>query len=277
MILLYIISMIFKYNSYKKYLKEHIMQLPKRGYGEARRMANHLHVSTAYMSQILSADKDLNLEQAHELSSYLGHNKLETDYFFYLVQLARAGTTPLKKYCTDQLQKLTEQSLKMSERISYKKNLTDEEKSIFYSSAVYSAVHVYTSLKTVGCTIEDVTTRFDLTRTRANAILTFLAQCHLCIEDNGYFKIGTQSTHIGTDSPHLIKHHSNWRMKAASASENLSNDELMFTTNVSLSHKDFKVLREEMAQFVNQFLKKIEPSPPEEMACFNMDFFWIRK
>lgn len=78
-------------------------------------------------------------------------------------------------------------------------------------------------------------------------------------------------------SPHLLKHHANWRVKAIQYSDDISEDELMFTSPVSLSTKDFARLRENMVVFIKDFMTAVKESPEEEIACFNMDFFWIRK
>ena len=72
-----------------------------------------------------------------------------------------------------------------------------------------------------------------------------------------------------------MKHHANWRIKAIEASEMLEEEELMYTAQVSLSKKDFAILREEMATFIKTFLDRVHASPAEEIACFNLDWFWI--
>ena len=88
--------------------------------------------------------------------------------------------------------------------------------------------------------------------------------------------MGVQSTHVERGSPHLLKHHSNWRIKAIQASEKLSAQELMYSGQVSLSEKDFVILRTEMTKFIETFLKTVHESPAEEIACLNLDWFWIR-
>ena len=106
--------------------------------------------------------------------------------------------------------------------------------------------------------------------------MNFLVSSGLCIFVNGQYQMGTQSTHVGSDSPHLMKHHTNWRLQAIEAIENLDEQELMYTVQVSLSKKDFQKLREEMVQFIKQFLDTVYPSPAEEIANLNIDWFWIR-
>ena len=89
--------MIFEASDYRGYLKEYLLKLPKQGFGEGKRMAKHLGVSSTFISQVLGGGKQLSLEQAQELSEYLGHSELEADYFFHLVQMDRAGTAKLKR------------------------------------------------------------------------------------------------------------------------------------------------------------------------------------
>lgn len=49
----------------------------------------------------------------------------------------------------------------------------------------------------------------------------------------------------------------------------------MYTVQVSLSREDFSQLRESMVRFIKEFLKTVHASPAEEIANFNLDFFWI--
>lgn len=269
--------MIFEFNDYRAYLKRHIQSLPKRGFGESTKMAKYLSVSSTFMSHVLAGSRTLTTEQSNLLAEYLGLSDLESDYFFYLVQLEKAGTQKLKKYCEKKLGEIKNQSLKVSDRVEYKRELNDEEKSIFYSHPWYSAIHSYSAIRTDGIAVEEFLNRFDIDRTKLLEILKFLKETGLCEFSNGRYKSGTQSTHIGVDSPHLLKHHTNWRLRAIQAGESLTHHELMYTVNVSLSKNDFELLREQMVQFIDQFLKTIYPSPSEEIACFNMDWFWIRK
>ena len=62
--------------------------------------------------------------------------------------------------------------------------------------------------------------------------------------------------------------------KAIEASENLSDEELIYTANFSVSKRDFNLLREEMAQVIQRFLIAVEKTNAEDIAQFNLDFFW---
>lgn len=95
-------------------------------------------------------------------------------------------------------------------------------------------------------------------------------------KNENYF-LGVQKTHLEYDSLHLIRHYNHWRLRSLVHSENLLESELMYTALVSLSRKDFDTLREEMTVFIKNFLDRVHESPAEEIACFNLDFFWIKK
>ena len=269
--------MIFKYNDCRAYLHAHIKALPKNGHGEAKRMAAHLGVSSTFMSHVLSGSKFLSQEQTSSLSIYLSHSDLESEYFYYLVQIERAGNQSLRKFFQKRLEEIKERSLNLSERVKFKKDLTEEEKSIFYSSPLYSAVHLYTSIKDKGVTTEEIQSRFNIDRVKVGEILRFLKETSLCEQVGSSYKMGTQSTHLSANSPHIVKHHANWRLRAIAAAEELNTNELMYTVNVSLSKKDFEKLREEMVAYIQKFLETVYKSPAEDIATFNMDWFWIRK
>lgn len=262
------------FDSYRKYLEAYLKLLPHKGYGEASRIAKYLGVSSTYVSHIFSGKKVLSLEQAESLTTYIGLSDIERDYFFELVQLERAGTHQLKEYIKHRLSLIKKNALKLSNRLENQKNLSDEKRAVFYSSAVYSAVHIYCS--TGEKTSDEIAKRFRLNRKKAASILSFLVESGLVAEKNGRYSVGSMKTHLESSSPFLMKHHANWRTRAIVTSEDLTEEELMYTANVSLSEKDFHLLREKMVEFIKSFLKSVHASGSEEIACFSLDFFKIR-
>lgn len=269
--------MIFNFSEYRRFLADYIGKLPKKGYGEAKKIAEHLSVSSTYISQVFNGQKDLSLEQADVLADYLGLKNLERDYFIFLIEKERAGTKKLKAYWNERLEEIKKNSLTIARRINPNRVLTDEEKSIFYSSSLFSAVHLFSSTHKKGRTIEEVKDRFEISRPKAIQILNFLCEIDLCKTQDGFFQMTENHTHIGKGSPHLLKHHANWRIKAIQYSEELSDEELMYTANVSISKNDFQKLREEMIQFIKSFVTAAQASDAEEIATFHLDFMWIKK
>lgn len=268
---------IFKFRETKSFLRNYIENLPKKGRGEISRIASNLRVSTTLISQVLNGEKLFTPEQTQNLTTYLGLSPIESDYFTFMVQRERAGNVELKNYWTTKLNEIHEKSLKLANRVKSDKTLSESHKAVFYSSPLYSAIRLFTSLGNDGKSLGEICERFEISRSRAAKIINFLVEAGLCIEKSDRYFLGVQKTHLEKDSPHLLKHHSNWRSRATVYSETLADNELMYTAPVSLSKKDFDVLREEMVSFIKSFLDKVHQSPAEEVACLNLDFFWFRK
>src|SRR6185312_5178388 len=131
---------------YQTYLRSYMKTLPKNGRGEVNRMASYIRVHSSLISQILSGAKDFSLEQAYEMTAYLALNSIEADYFILLVQKARAGTHTLQKYFQRKLDVIKNQSLEISKRIPQDRTLSDFERSVFYSSWLYIAIWLFTSI-----------------------------------------------------------------------------------------------------------------------------------
>jgi uncharacterized protein (TIGR02147 family) len=267
---------IFEFKDYRAYLRDHIAHLPKKGRGELSKMALHLNVNTTLISQILSGTRDFSFEQAYSLSIFIGHSELETEYFSLLVQIERAGTAELKKYLQKKLELVKSEALKLSQRIFHEKKLTPQQRSTFYSSWIYSAVHLFASTKDKGVTLDEVTERFGLSKLRTKEVMEFLLTTGLCAEKNHRYVMGVQSTFVERGSPELLKHLSNWRLRAINKSEALAENELMYSGQFSLSKKDFEKLREQLANFLKEANQLVKDSPAEEIACLNLDWFWIQ-
>lgn len=223
----------------------------------------------------MSGSQNFNFDQAFSLACYLGLTEIETDYLIQLVQKDRAGNHQSKKYIQKKILNIKEQALKVSNRTTFERSLNDTDRAVFYSSWLYSAIQLFCSLSDKGKTLDEIIERFNVPRPRIVEIIQFLTKTQLLMSRHEYFIPGTQSTFLEHGSPFLIKHHANWRMRAIQKSESLSEQELMFTSSVSISRKDFEILREELVQFIKKFLDQVHKSPAEELAHLNIDWFLI--
>jgi uncharacterized protein (TIGR02147 family) len=265
---------IFDSENYRLFLEARMKNLPKGGRGFKTSLADHLGINSTLISQIFSGDKDFTIEQAKKITDFLGLQSLESDYFILLVQIERAGTQDLKKYFIEKSEQLRKESLKLAKRLKSEKKLTDLERSVFYSSKIYSSIHLYTSLDG-GKTVDEMMKRFRLNRVRVSEVISFLLSSGLVVESNGVYKMAEKSTHVEKGSPFLLNHHTNWRITAIDKAETLTDEEMMYTGNFSLSKSDFLKIREELVNSVQRVLKTVLDSPAEELANLNIDFFWM--
>lgn len=266
---------IFNFQDYRLFLKHYIKDLPQHGRGQVNKIAAYLGVNSTLVSQVLGGYKDFSLEQAHSLCEYLGLAELDADYFFLLVQFERAGTKKLKDRFRKKIDEALVASLDIKNRVGPKHVMTEQERAIFYSSWLYSAIRLFCAIGE-GKSIDEICDRFHLERDKVLEILQFLTQAGLCQHAGPLYTVGVQKTHLEQGSPFLAKHYSNWRIKAIQRSENLSKSELMFTAPFAVHKNDFAILREEFLALIQKLYARVGESVPEEIACVNIDLFWIK-
>jgi uncharacterized protein (TIGR02147 family) len=266
---------IFDIESYKLALNKLLEIRRKSQKGLSRKLAEHLGVHPTMVSQVMTGTKDFTEEQMILVCEFLGVPKLESQYLLILLQQERAGSKKLKDYFQEQLGLVRKQALQVSQRVHKDRQLTELEKSIFYSSWLYPTIHLLTTLDKK-IRFEEICQKLSLSEGKTREILDFLIEIQMVVETDGLFYSGPASTHLEKNSPFLVKHHTNWRLKAIQASETLSDQELMYSANISVSRKDFEAIREEFMQVIQRFVGTVGASPAEDIAQFNLDFFWIK-
>jgi uncharacterized protein (TIGR02147 family) len=266
---------VFIYTDYRLFLRSHFKSLPKAGRGQINKIASYVGMNSTLVSQILSGQKDFTLEQGQLVAEYLGLTDLESDYFLLLLQMERAGNKKLKDYFRKKIVETQEASLEIKNRITTERTLSEQDRAIFYSSWIYSAVRLYCSIGD-GKTVDEICEHFHLERSKTLETLSFLTSCNLCMQDGSIYKLGSQKTHLEQGSPYLPRHYANWRLKAIQRSENLEKHELMFTAPFSIHKKDFELLREEFLQIIKKLYSQVETTNPQDVACINIDLFWVK-
>jgi uncharacterized protein (TIGR02147 family) len=272
-----VIMVIFTFSDYRSYLIDYIPRLPKKGRGEVAKIAVHLGVHPTLVSMVLSGSRDFTYEQALDLSTYLKHDEIEERYFLLLVQYARAGNQRLKLHFKKEIDLVRAKAARVSKNMEYDTQIAEADRVVFYSSWIYSAVRLYCSISDEGKTAKEVSERFQLSAQRAEEVLDFLMSVGLVDEEKGRFKIDINLTFLEFGSIHLPRHHMNWRLKAMQKSDHVSDSELMLTCPMSISKDDFSVVRREINSALKKISKIIKDSPAEEVACLNIDLFWVEK
>lgn len=267
----------FQHNDYRTFIREILEKKPRRGRGELQKIAQHLRVHTTLISQIMSGLRELTDEQAYELCHYLELTEAESDYLQLLVKIERAATPNYKNFLKTKLNDMREEVQKVSKRFSKEGELTDQEKSIFYSSWIYSAIRLYCSTAEPGRSLEEIMQYFQISRTKASECLVFLVSCQLCENKNDLYQMGQQRTYIDRGSIYFLKHHLNWRMKSIERSEVATPDEKLYTVTMSVSQKDFLRIKDEISKLLSEIVKISNVTEPEKLVCFNCDFFAIEK
>ncbi|MDD4974823.1 MAG: TIGR02147 family protein [Bacteriovorax sp.] len=241
-----------------------------KGRGEYRRISLALNMHTTLVSQILNGKKSLTEEQATKLCDYMRLNPLETDFFLKLVQIERAGSEQLKNIFSRHLKQIRNQANEISNRVPESKELTEQDRAIFYSSWHYSMIRLLTMIKGKQ-TAEEISVYLGISISRVQEILSFLASRGLCRLTNGRYVRTEQNTHVEARSALAIRHHQNWRSKSLELHEKMSSDDLAFTAPISIAKKDIQKIKKILLETISEISTLVEGSPSEEIVYLGID------
>lgn len=265
---------VLNHDDFSVFLKNEIVKNTNSKRGLKKELAEFINIHPTSLSQVLRGNRFFTDEQVFLLGEFLNLNEIESQYIFLLHQINITQNKNFKSRLTKRKDALKRKSLNLSTRLNKDKILSDEEKAIFYSSWHYTCVWVFLSLGK-GKNKEDIITRFNFNTKIVNEVLDFLIKADLAYLENGLYHHKINRTHIEKTSPFLKQHHANWRIKSIQKKDNSEIEDLSFTAPLSLSKKDFDFLREEMVQLIKKVSDKVTETNPEEVYCFNLDFFKI--
>ncbi len=265
----------FSYEDYRLLIKEKLAGLPKSGHGQAKRLAEYVGVSTAFVSQVLSGLRHLGPEQNFLVTEFLGLSELETRYFLKLMEWEKSGNHKHKKWLRKSLEAIRDESKKISNRIQFQKVLSDEEKAIFYSDWHFSAIRMHCSIQPRS--LSELMDFLGLPRSVTSQEVQFLVQCGLIIQNQELYQIGSMSTHLPAESPWVMLHHSNWRKKALENVKLPAPVKIHFTSPMTLSSSDAEKIQAMLHKMLEDIGNVVDPSPPEQTMCLNIDWFRVGK
>lgn len=78
---------------------------------------------------------------------------------------------------------------------------------------------------------------------------------------------------LPSDSPHIRKHHLNWRLKAMQLIEESAQKNFHYSSVVSMSRADLDKFKELMIQTVGKARELIKSSKEEIVVGYNLDCF----
>jgi len=270
---------IYDFLNYKDYLNR-AFAISGTSRGLRARLAEALNCQSAFVSKVLNGDTHFSTEHAIQISEFLGHSPDEEHYFLLLVQLGKSGSRKLETYFSKQIESIRKERREVKKRLKSEESqpMTLEEKSIYYSSWIYGAIHVMVSI--AGMDTKDAIARaFHLSPTEASRYLEFLVSTGILVEKSGRYKVGTRFLLLGQSSPTdialLSKHHTNWRIRAIHSLDRNASDELHYSGQFSLSRKDIETVRELLLKSLEKVDAIIAPSAEEQAFCLGLDFFRI--
>lgn len=266
---------VFDNDSYKDYLNAKTGGKSQRK-GIKTAMARAARCQPTYISQVLHGKADLSLEQAAMLSQFFEHTQEETNFFILLVLKERAGNSTLRQHFERQLEELRARRMILSQRLGTQEVLTEEQKARYYSSWTYAAIHIALTVPGLR-TPPALAAYFRISEKKVAETLHFLAEAGLALKTEAGFTVGKSQVRLGNDSHHIIKHHTNWRTQAIEALEREEMLDLHYSGVASIARADVKKLKDRILEMLKEQLEIVKSSKEEEVYCYTIDFFSLRR
>lgn len=263
---------IFEFREYKPFLMHWLQIQPNRGRGLPGKLAEHCRLSPAMLSQILNGEKHLSLEAANDVGGFIGLSDDQLDYFLLLVNFARAGSQSLKARYKQQVLFEQKRNNEILKKMKPDAVLDDASKAIFYSNWIYSGVRNMTACPDFK-NVDQIAAHLRLSRASVQRTIDFLLASGLCVLKNGELHVGPQVTHLDNQTSLVGKHHQNWRLQSMNKMLDPNQENLFFTSPMSLSVEAADLIRQKIPTFIEQVRKLVGPSSSEVVRCLNIDWF----
>lgn len=262
---------VFTFKDYKKFIQA---VLNEREDLNRSSIARELQVQSAYISQVLNGSAHLSMEQGYRLTETFSLGVAEKEFFMCLLQYNRAGSRDLEVFYKQKLQELLETHLNLTKRLKNSPTLSEEDRSVYYSSWIYGAVHMATLVPELN-NVPRIAAYLELPVSRVQSVIDFLLRTGLVKHERGNYKAGPTRLHLGSDSIYLAQMHHNYRQMAIERiqrikEENISKH-LMYSSIAVISQEDFYVIKDILLKSIQDSRDVILPSKEEILCLMNVD------
>jgi uncharacterized protein (TIGR02147 family) len=262
---------IFSFSEYRPYL---VSRFSEAKPGHKTSAAKALGVHTSLLPQVLKGSCELSLEQAEKFNSFFGHEEEEANFFLLLVLKSRAGTEALRQRLDQQLQELAKKQSQISARLAKEKAVSEKDQERFYSSYLYAAIHVLSSIPSFS-SIEMIAKALAKTEGEIRRAVTFLESIGIVEFKDGKLIPGNRHVHLPPESPLIVNHHLNWRMKSLERIRENPKKDLHYSGVLSLSEGDAQKIKTVLVDAIARSTDIAVKSPEETAYVLCVDFFQL--
>lgn len=266
---------LFEFSSHFDYLAEKLSPANTK-YGQKARFADHVQIQASFLSQVIAKKYSLNMEQADLANSFFEHTLEESAFFISLVSRDRAGTVSLKNFYNLQINEILKKRQIVIERLGKKFEVSEVAKGIYYSSWIYPAVHLACSLSK-SLSASEIASLLKISPEIALKTIEFLLESNLIVKKNDRLESTESWIRIDRTSAHVVKHHTNWRLKAIQNLEHTTEEDLNYSGLYSMNRETALKVKDRLLEVLKPIIKEIENSPETSLYQLNLDFFSVLK
>ncbi len=258
---------IFEFEDYREVLKAYLS-------GESvvrKHLLSATGISSSFLTQVLSGTKQLSSDQGYEVALYVGLTERETDYFLLLIDLGRAGSHKLQQRITGKMKQLQSAALTVAAKVSSTIQLTEEQKAIYYSNWIYSAVrNLIPTAPNLSTT--SIAKHLNVPEVRAESAIQLLLDFGLLAKTEEGLRSQPGYTHLSSGHPLIFRHHQNWRQRAIQRMDHYNENHLHYTCPMAITKEAAHLLRVQLLESIKNLNQSMK-GDPDVSYCLNIDLF----
>lgn len=266
---------IFEFKHYREFLKD---ALPTDGEhrGSRNRLAEALGCQKGFVSQVLSGRSHFSLEHGPQIARFLDLSEDEKEYFLLLLHRGRAGSHELEKFYDRKLKERLELRTEIKERLRSKSDLTELEQAEYYSSWIYTAIHMCLMIPELR-TKQAIAAYLGAPQSKISKVLEFFYRVGLAKEVGGGIIAGPARIHLPSQSPLISRHHTNWRMQAIASLDGTKDQDLHYSLVMSISEEAAIEIRELLLNSIQMIEPVLKSAEDKTVYALNLDLFSVRR
>jgi uncharacterized protein (TIGR02147 family) len=263
----------FSFRDYRDYLRAVIEKSP-RSWGMVTRLAEASGCQRSYLSKALAGHVHLTPDHLFGITVFLKLTEHEADYLLNLLDSSRAASSAFKKRLLAKCSKMRAEYEDLQNRVQRPQAVANEPEQIYYSSWVYSALHILVSIPRYG-TSRAIAEKLQLPLELVEIRLRELKNWGFVSSQDGKWKFGSIELHIPKRSPLSAYHHQNWRQRAVLDAQDPNSSGIHFTVVQSIDGATWEKIKGALIEFIENAAIVAGPSKEERLICLNADFFEV--
>ncbi len=255
---------VFFYKNYSTFIKDWIEQHSST-FGLLSQMAKAIECQNSHLTRVLKEEVHFTMDQAFRLSNFLQMTENESTFFLKIVEYERSGDRKFRERLKREMDQLKKDQENLSKRFDDKIIQSKEFESLYYSSWIWSAIHVITDIP-VYQTSEAIAKRLCLEEKEVRSVLEKLETFGLVKRKAHQWIFSSGVIHLPKTSSMNSVQHGNWRSQAVLRSQSSENDDIHYSTVQAVSFEDRDKIKHLLFETIEHYRKIANPSTPEELT-----------
>lgn len=235
------------------------------------KLSQHMGCQPSYLTRVLKGQADLNQDQLLSICSFFQFDLDQTEYLLCVLLENRSAKISTKKFFKTKITQISEKALQLKKQLKAESKLSEEFEDIYYSSWIYSAIHI--SLLSPSFDEKKISEHFGVKLQDTLNALNKLELMGLIIKKNNRWQVVHTNTHLGSDSSWLSRHHMNWRIKLTEKMSRNDLNGLHYSSIACCSKEDKILINQILLEALQKCRELIKKSKNETVFYYGLDFF----